>query len=591
MDQRDPSSYEKRLRDLEAAVADLQRAVGELGEILRVQVGAREPRPSHPPMRAATTTAAPRRRPPTATPEGIRPGLWRWLTSRGPQFWISRLGIGLVLLAAVFLFDYAVDQGWLTPGVRVAIGLVLGALLAGLGLGVQHKERWFAQLMLGGAAATWYITGFAAFQILEIVSYPVAFTFMVAVTVYTFSMGIRQDESVLGVLGVIGGVGTPFLLYTEHGSIPALVSYTCLVVLGTSAIYLLKGWRSLLWTSFVGGWAVLALALDGAEPDGRWAVQVGVTMLWLLFWWVAAARSLLESANAAEWKPPQTTITLALSKDDFAAGPHASSALITVATPLIALWFSRSTWEVSDTVWGILAAGVTLMYAGSAAAIRRRSQLRILGSAHAVGAAVLAAAACALLFAGDVLILLWTALAMALLYLGRSFDEGGLAACGHLLSGVVAVWLLQRLTGEGRPEVAVVTGRGLSDAAVIAAILISSQWSRRELQQWFLVAAYLGTLGWLWRELSVLPGGDAVVTAAYGVMGLILLLAPVGARKAGLATLLIAVAKLFLVDLDRVDPFLRILLFLGFGGLFLGISYYYRDRSHDSDPAVKPPRD
>jgi uncharacterized membrane protein len=57
----------------------------------------------------------------------------------------------------------------------------------------------------------------------------------------------------------------------------------------------------------------------------------------------------------------------------------------------------------------------------------------------------------------------------------------------------------------------------------------------------------------------------------------VLLLAARRTRLVGLATLLLVVAKLFLVDLSRVDPFLRILLFLGFGGTFLLISYYFRD--------------
>jgi len=47
-------------------------------------------------------------------------------------------------------------------------------------------------------------------------------------------------------------------------------------------------------------------------------------------------------------------------------------------------------------------------------------------------------------------------------------------------------------------------------------------------------------------------------------------------RIAGLGTLLLVVAKLFLVDLTEVKAIWRILLFLGFGGLFLFLSYYFR---------------
>ncbi|MCZ6916991.1 MAG: DUF2339 domain-containing protein [Gemmatimonadetes bacterium] len=47
-------------------------------------------------------------------------------------------------------------------------------------------------------------------------------------------------------------------------------------------------------------------------------------------------------------------------------------------------------------------------------------------------------------------------------------------------------------------------------------------------------------------------------------------------RGAGVATLMLVVGKLFLVDLARVEAIVRILLFLGFGGVFLTLSYFFR---------------
>ena len=247
----DSNSTEARLQRLEETVAKLERLVAALG---RTAAGSEAPG-SAPSPAASGTIASPDAPPVVRTRAPHRPSgpsVWSRLVARGPQFWISRIGIALVLLAVVFLFDYAIDRGWLTPPIRVALGIALGACLAAVGLRVQRSERWFSQLMFGGASATWYITGFAAYQLLHVVSHPVAFAFMVLVTVFTFLMGIRESEPVLGVLGAIGGFGTPFLLYTEPGSIPALTLYTCLVLLGSSGIYLRRGWRSLLWTSVVG---------------------------------------------------------------------------------------------------------------------------------------------------------------------------------------------------------------------------------------------------------------------------------------------------------------------------------------------------
>jgi uncharacterized membrane protein len=45
-------------------------------------------------------------------------------------------------------------------------------------------------------------------------------------------------------------------------------------------------------------------------------------------------------------------------------------------------------------------------------------------------------------------------------------------------------------------------------------------------------------------------------------------------QRTALATLLLMVAKLFLVDLAALDALWRILLFLTLGGLFLLISYF-----------------
>jgi uncharacterized membrane protein len=583
MDQPNSSSTEERLGKLEQAVADLERRLQALTEALanrfapdaRRQHGA-PPGPSRPlPQHSGkpAPTLAQRRTMPRA-----RKSQWQLLVARGPQFWISRLGIGLVLLAVVFLFDYAIDKGWLTPPIRVGIGITLGVALAAIGITVRRKERWFSQLMLGGASAAWYVTGFASFQLLHVFSYPVAFAFMVLVTGFTFWAGIHEGGAALGVLGAIGGLGTPVFLYTGEGSIPALVVYTCLVLLGTSGIYIVKGWRSLLWTSVIGGWIIFLIAFANLTPGDRWALQAGIGAAWLMWWLVPVGRIWLANEDPVRWPTPKSWLADQLSRSGGPAHRHGDVALLTAALPAGVLFVSRATWEASDATWGAVAVAAAILYAVGARAFRPKTDLRLLSSAHIVGVAILTVIAAALFFGEHLQILSWAALAVGFFHLAQRIDEVALRACGHFLSLIVAVWLFQRMTGEGGAETAVFTARGLSDAGVVLGFLAASFWSGKDAARWYLLAAHVGFLGWMWRELAALPSGQAIVTACFGVYGLLLLAASVKTRKAGLATLLVAVAKLFLVDLDRVDPFLRILLFLGFGALFLTISYYYRDR-------------
>ena len=166
------------------------------------------------------------------------------------EWWMNKVGIALFLMGVVFLFKFSWDRGWLqvllTPAVRVGLGVLLGTALVSVGLRVYAGRRAFAQVVLGGGIGTYYITGFAAYGMLGVVSYPVAFAFMAAVTLLAFVLALHQGGAALAVIGVSGGLVTPFLLYDGDGTTGGLVLYAGTVLAGAMGIYLLKGWRSLL---------------------------------------------------------------------------------------------------------------------------------------------------------------------------------------------------------------------------------------------------------------------------------------------------------------------------------------------------------
>src|SRR5687768_2531172 len=205
---------------------------------------------------------------------------------KGSEYWLNKIGIVLFLLGLAFLFKYSIDQGWLTPWVRVAIGLIFGTILLVLGTRLYPTRSHFSQVLLGGGIASYYITGFAAFQILELVPYEVAFAFMALVTATAFALSVRLGAVPLALIAANGGLATPFVLNTGENNIPGLIGYTCIVLLGAVAIYFYKGWRSLLWTAFTGGWSVFFDAYyDGFSTlEGRWALQIGALFTLAAFW-------------------------------------------------------------------------------------------------------------------------------------------------------------------------------------------------------------------------------------------------------------------------------------------------------------------
>jgi len=60
-----------------------------------------------------------------------------------------------------------------------------------------------------------------------------------------------------------------------------------------------------------------------------------------------------------------------------------------------------------------------------------------------------------------------------------------------------------------------------------------------------------------------------------------------GLMRVGLATLLVAVGKLFIVDLAIVDPIWRILLFIGFGAGLLAVAFWLNsDTEEKKNPTI-----
>jgi uncharacterized membrane protein len=233
--------------------------------------------------------------------------------------------------------------------------------------------------------------------------------------------------------------------------------------------------------------------------------------------------------------------------------------------------------------------------------LRYRETSRGLAYIQALTALLLLTLAFVELLNGNALFLTLAVEAAALLSFSRRLSDRALLVGGHLLFAMVGVWLLTRLTGilgTGAPGAqAIFDTSAITDLAVLGLALAASTVVRpQDAASVYRLCVHAAFLGWLWRELSVLPNGDAYVTVAWGLYTVVLLVAGLQLARSRLVivamgTLLVVVAKLLLVDLTSLDAVWRILLFLGFGGVFLALSYYlqafWRAKGGPNKPAGK----
>ncbi len=585
MDEHELKALADRVYRLEIAVQELHRTVAEHGlqptQLLSPSAYPPQAQPGQQPSLPPP--------PPTAPRPEMRLFPESFDSVRSGGWWLNKAGIALLLLGLAFLFKYAVDRGWLTEQVRVAFGLILGTLLLLAGLGVRKEHENFSQVLMGGSIAAYYITGYAAFQLYHLVDFGIAFGFMALITALALFLSVYRDGVVLALIGAIGGLATPFLLHTDTVNIPALIGYTCLVLAGTTAIFMFRGWYSLLWTSFVGGWVVFFLAKffsgDTSISD-KWSLQGGAVFALVAFWLLPVARKALWNDNAL-WlsrysKGGDESVPEGMIQVDIV-----SLALLTFFTFLLVVTFSMAVWRslVSQQAWGWIMLAGALAVALITWGLRSRNLM--LAHMHALVAAGLLTLSLALLLQGsnndnDAALYLALALeATALLTISRWFLRDSVSAAGHLVFLGLALWFTGRIAEGNSAQTAVFNAKGLLDLAVIALVFVASFFATppKEFGRVYRAAAHVGLLAWLWREFSILPDGRPYITIAWGIYALGLLVAGVLLSRnralinTAIATLFLVVAKLFLVDL-AVDQVWRILLFLGFGGLFLFVSYY-----------------
>ena len=189
--------------------------------------------------------------------------------------WFNRIGIIAIFLGVTFFLKYAVDKEWIGPAGRVLIAAAVG--LGFLILGERLRKRYpsYAYGLTGGGIAVLYAAiWFASGNKYGLLSQPVAFALMAAVTATASLLAARYNALPIAVLGLIGGFLTPILLSTGVDNEIGLFTYIALLDLGVLALAYSKQWRSLNYMAFI------STVLMFAAWMYRWYGTDGIDKLW-----------------------------------------------------------------------------------------------------------------------------------------------------------------------------------------------------------------------------------------------------------------------------------------------------------------------
>src|SRR6476620_317429 len=274
----------RRVEQLEHAVGELRGAPGAEPQATRdlwadapawkpAQSQPAEARPAEPRPAAQTARPAP---PPLPPPPPREPMDWGALAARvftaRTLAWAG--GIATVL-GIVLLFVMAASRGWVTPPMRVGIGVIVSVALLAAALELDRRS-WRADAILaaaGAGIAGLYASLWASTWLYHLLSGAAASPLAAAIAGLAVAVASRIRQQSLAVFGVSGAMVAPVLISLDVTAAGLL--FAAVMMAAVLPIYVYQRWSWLVMASSAIGFVeALALLADMSANGSHFSLAV-----------------------------------------------------------------------------------------------------------------------------------------------------------------------------------------------------------------------------------------------------------------------------------------------------------------------------
>ncbi len=357
-----------------------------------------------------------------------------WVTNLGPAKILALVGGGAFLLGMAYFLSLAFSRGWITPEMRVALGLLIGfGMLPAGALLFDRLRPTLGQVVVAIGLATIDLALFAS-RLYELAPAELALAGALIAAVAAGVIAVRWNSQLVAGMGIAAVLSAPPILSASANLVT--VGFLGAVLVGVAYVSLRRDWEWLPWLSF----ALTALQLLAWLMPG--GVAPALVMAVLGGYWALFAVSAVVPVLVGAPRPVPTPILLL----------GAVSAFTVLAA-----------YEGIDDAWlrGAFIAALALANLVTGAGLARRRGLSDGLAQAALGlAAALYVVAFALALEGPAVPIAWTLAMVVNAWVWARFKLGraavvataiGLLAAGHLLVVDYAVVAVS-LNGQPRPE-------------------------------------------------------------------------------------------------------------------------------------------
>jgi len=166
--------------------------------------------------------------------------------------------IGAIALAwaGILLVKYSLDQGWISPVLRITLGILLGITFLTTGEWIRSRAIRVSQAFSAAGIVDLYASFLAAHHLYHLTNVPTTFLFLTLTTAVAVLISLHQG-SMAAILGLLGGFLTPIWISSTQPDAAVLFSYLLVLQIGLLVVARRRQWRALALLTFLGSnvWA------------------------------------------------------------------------------------------------------------------------------------------------------------------------------------------------------------------------------------------------------------------------------------------------------------------------------------------------
>lgn len=312
------------------------------------------------------------------------PSLWSWFTDGKTMV---RVGVVVLFFGIAFLLSYLAEHVTVPIELQFAGVAFAGAAMIGVGLWLRRARRAYALALLGGGFGVLYLTTYAAFELVPLLSPASAFALLAAIAALAIVLSLLLDAQGLAALAALGGLLAPVLVATVSEPL-LLFGYVAAVNALILGVAWFRAWRAVDLVGFVGTFVL-----------GQW---------WGYEYFEPASFAVIEPFLAAFFL---AYVAVPLVHALRGAGERRIDAVLVFGVPMVAFALQAELVEASRYGLAWTAAAVAAVYALLWAVLSRRASTATAELSGAFGALAVIFATLALPFAVDAQ---WTSATWAL---------------------------------------------------------------------------------------------------------------------------------------------------------------------------------